>query len=100
MWLAQNNIKAVIIEDIPDEDKWYYVKIDKDKCTLEPADNYKGMGTFDFCEEMIKKYPDCAVTCIGPAGEMLYNNAGIATMDKEKIKSLQRKRRTWSCYGL
>jgi len=33
---------------------------------------------------MLDKYPDCAVTCIGQAGERLYNIAGIATMDKEK----------------
>jgi aldehyde:ferredoxin oxidoreductase len=83
-WLASLGIKAVIIEDIPEEDKWYYIKISKDKCILEPADKYKGLGTFEFCEEMIKKYPDCAVTCIGPAGERLYNIAGIASMDKEK----------------
>lgn len=85
MWLATLGIKAVVIEDIPEEDEWYYIKISKDdKCTLELANKYKGLGTFEFCEEMINKYPDCAVTCIGPAGERLYNIAGIATMDKEK----------------
>lgn len=84
MWLAQLGIKAVIIEDVPDENKWYYIKINKDSCTLESADDYAGMGTFEFCEEMLKLYPDCSVTCIGPAGERQYNIAGIATMDKEK----------------
>lgn len=84
MWLAQLGIKAVIVEEVPAEDNWYYIKISKDGCSLEPADNYAGMGTFEFCEEMIKLYPDCSVTCIGPAGERQYNIAGIATMDKEK----------------
>lgn len=84
MYLATLGIKAVIIEDMPEEDEWYYIKISKDKCTLEPADEYKEMGTFEFCENMLEKYPDCAVTCIGQAGERLYNIAGIATMDKEK----------------
>jgi aldehyde:ferredoxin oxidoreductase len=84
MWLAQLGIKAVIIEDIPTDDNWYYIKISKDSCSLELANKYVGMGTFEFCEEMIKLYPDCAVTCIGPAGERQYNIAGIATMDKEK----------------
>ncbi len=84
MWLAQLGIKAVIIEDIPSEDNWYYIKISKDGCSLEPADEYKEMGTFEYCEEMLNLYPDCSVTCIGPAGERLYNIAGIATMDKEK----------------
>ncbi len=84
MWLASLGIKAVIVEDIPEDDEWYYLKVGKDKCSLESANKYKGMGTFEFCGEMIKKYPDCAVTCIGPAGEKQYNIAGIATMDKEK----------------
>ncbi len=84
MWLASLGIKAVVMEDVPEDDEWHYIKINKDKCTLESAKQYKGMGTFEFCDEMIKKYPDCAVTCIGPAGERLYNIAGIATMDKEK----------------
>lgn len=84
MWLAQLGLKALIVEDIPEGDNWYYIKIDKSGCTLEPADEYAGMGTFEYCEKMIEKYPDCAVTCIGPAGERLYNSAGIATMDKEK----------------
>lgn len=84
MWLAQLGIKAVIIEDVPEENNWYYIKISKDGCSIESADEYKQMGTFEFCEEMLTKYPDCSVTCIGPAGERLYNIAGIATMDKEK----------------
>ena len=84
MWLASLGIKAVVVEDISEEDEWYYIRINKDKCFLEPADSYKGMGTFEFCVKMLDKYPDCAVTCIGQAGERLYNIAGIATMDKEK----------------
>lgn len=84
MWLAQLGLKAVIVEDMPEDESWYYIKIDKNGCTLEPADEYAGMGTFEYCEKMSEKYPDCAVTCIGPAGERLYQSAGIATMDKEK----------------
>jgi aldehyde:ferredoxin oxidoreductase len=84
MWLASLGIKALVVEDIPEENEWYYIRINKDNCSLEPAGEYKGMGTFEFCEKMLDKYPDCAVTCIGQAGERLYNIAGIATMDKEK----------------
>lgn len=84
MRLAQLGLKAIIIEDIPEDDNWYYIKISKDECSLEPANQYVGMGTYKFCEEMLKKYPEAAVSCIGPAGEKLYNAAGIATMDKEQ----------------
>jgi aldehyde:ferredoxin oxidoreductase len=37
MWLASLGIKALIVEDIPEEDEWYYIRINKDKCYLEPA---------------------------------------------------------------
>lgn len=84
MRLAQLGIKALIIEEAPDDNSWYYVKITKDGGSLEPADRYVGMGTFEFCEHMLHEYPDSAVTCIGPAGERMYHVAGIATMDKEK----------------
>lgn len=84
MRLAQIGLKAVIIEDIPDDDKWYYIKISKDQCSFEPADEYIGMGTFEFCSEMLNIYPDSAVSCIGSAGERLYSASGIATMDKDK----------------
>lgn len=84
MRLAQLGLKAIIIEDMPQDDKWYYIKIGKDECSLESADQYVGMGTFEFCQEMLEKYPDSAVSCIGPAGERLYSAAGIATMDKDK----------------
>ena len=82
--LAQIGLKALIIEEVPNDDKWYYIKISKDKCSFEPADEYIGMGTFEFCQEMLSKYPDSAVSCIGVSGERLYNAAGIATMDKDK----------------
>lgn len=84
MWLARVGLKAVIIEDIPNDNNWYYLKIDKSGSSLEPANEYIGMGTFEFCEKMLDKYPNCGVSCIGPAGERLYSAAGIATMDKEK----------------
>lgn len=82
MWLARLGIKAVIIEETSSD--LIYIKISKDGCSIESAREYQGMGTFEYCEEMLKKYPDCSVTCIGPAGERMYNIAGIATMDKEK----------------
>lgn len=83
MRLAQNGLKAVILEDVPDDSKWWYLKIGMNECSLEPADAYVGMGTSEFCNEIHKLYPGSAISCIGPAGERLYSTAGIATTDKE-----------------
>ena len=84
MRLAQAGIKLLIIEDIPHEDRWHYLVIEKDSCRFESADQYRNMGTYQFCSEMALKYPDCAAICIGPAGEHLNLAAGIAVMDMER----------------
>jgi aldehyde:ferredoxin oxidoreductase len=83
MRLAQLGLKAVILEDLPEDSKWRYLKIGKESSTLEPADDYVGMGTVEFCSEMLKLYPGAAISCIGPAGEKLYSAAGIATTDTD-----------------
>lgn len=83
MRMAQLGLKAVILEDQPEDNAWHYIKISKDECVFEPADEYLGMGTFEFCSEIHKKYPGAAVSCIGPAGEKLYCSAGIATTDTD-----------------
>lgn len=82
--LAQSGIKLLILEDVPSDDHWYYLVIEKDSCRFEAADLYKGMGTYQFCNTMAMKYPDCAALCIGPSGEHLNYSAGIAVMDMEK----------------
>lgn len=81
--LAQLGIKAIILEGLPQDDKWYMLKIDAKGANLIPADQYLGMGTYQFCETLLKEYPKAAITCIGPAGEKLYGAAGVATIDRE-----------------
>lgn len=87
MWLALLNIKALVIEDVPEDDNWYYIKIDSNGCSLEDANEYKGMYTSEFVSEMLKKYKEPAISCIGLAGERLYKTAGIANLDKDKNAS-------------
>ena len=83
MRLAQLGLKAVIFEDQPEADQWYYLKLTGDACTLEDAQAYQGMSTTAFAAAMQNLYPGAAVSCIGPAGERLYQSAGIATTDTE-----------------
>lgn len=84
MRLAQMGLKAVILEDQPEDDRWHYVKISKEACSLEPAEAYIGMGTGEFCEAIHKLYPGAAISCIGPVGERLFSSAGIATTDTDQ----------------
>ncbi len=81
--LAQMGVKALVIEGLPKGDDWYIVVINDQGCKLVPAEAYVGMGTYEFCTKIREDYSDAAVTCIGPAGEKLYNAAGVATIDRE-----------------
>lgn len=83
MRLANQGIKLLIIEDIPEEDTWYYLRIDRNGCEIVRADAYRGMGTVDFFQAMRQTYPEAAISGIGPAGEYAYKLAGIAVSDLE-----------------
>lgn len=83
MRLANQGIKLLIIEDIPEEDTWYYLRIDCNGCEIVRADAYRGMGTVDFFQAMRQTYPEAAISGIGPAGEYAYKLAGIAVSDLE-----------------
>ena len=83
MRLANQGIKLLIIEDIPEEDTWYYLNIDRNGCEIVRADAYRGMGTVDFFQAMRQTYPEAAISGIGPAGEYAYKLAGIAVSDLE-----------------
>jgi aldehyde:ferredoxin oxidoreductase len=85
--LAGLGIRAVILEGFPENDITYNLIIDENGCAFEDADKYKLMGTYEFCDLMLKKYPDSAIACIGPAGENRLRGAGIATIDKEGVPS-------------
>ncbi|MGE5255822.1 MAG: aldehyde ferredoxin oxidoreductase C-terminal domain-containing protein [Hyphomicrobiales bacterium] len=79
--LARLGIKAVIIEGFPQDDRWHLLRITPEGCSFLPAESYLGMGTYAFCETILAKFPQAAITCIGPAGEKLYSAAAVATID-------------------
>lgn len=81
--LARLGIKAVIVEGCPEDENWHLLRITPEGDSLISAEPYVGMGTYELCDELLKKFPKAAITCIGPAGEKQYSAAGIATIDKE-----------------
>jgi len=82
--LASLQINAVIIEGKPADGKFYLLRINEQGAELLPADELKGKGTYEVSELLRAKYGNhVAVMQIGPAGEMLMANAGIANNDPE-----------------
>ncbi|MGD9731064.1 MAG: aldehyde ferredoxin oxidoreductase family protein [Desulfamplus sp.] len=80
--LARLGIKAVVLEDKPDDDDYSMVVITKDGVQILPADDYVGMGNYEIVEKLWAKYgKNTGVMCIGPAGEQRLKAASIQQAD-------------------
>jgi aldehyde:ferredoxin oxidoreductase len=77
-------LRAIIIEGLPKEDELYVLAVNDKGAELVKAPELKGKGAYETTALMREKYGQkAAVACIGPAGEMLMTNAGIANTDVE-----------------
>ena len=82
--IANLGIYAIIIEGLPKDKKFYALKVSDKGAELLPADEYKGQGTYEVSAAIRAKYGHhVGVMQIGPAGEMMLFNAGIANNDPE-----------------
>ncbi|MGL6105648.1 aldehyde ferredoxin oxidoreductase C-terminal domain-containing protein [Romboutsia sp.] len=81
--LAKHNIRAIIVEDKPEDDNWHYIKIDKDgNVTLENGNEFKEMNTYEFVLLMNAKYGEgVAFAGIGNAGARMYKSASLQVTD-------------------
>lgn len=82
--LASLDFNAVIIEGQPTGGKFFILFISEKGAELLPADEIKGKGTYEVSEKLRAQYgKHIGLMQIGPAGEMLMANAGIANNDPE-----------------
>ena len=86
---ARMGIKALIIEGLPKDDKWYGLHVTKDGVTIAEESELIGKGNFaviDAIEARLGK--KTGVMTIGPAGEMKMAMANISVKDPDsKIRS-------------
>jgi aldehyde:ferredoxin oxidoreductase len=83
--MSKMDIKAIVFEGIPEEDKYYVVKVTMDGVTIEeaPAETV-GMGNYEAIKILQAKYgPKAGVAIIGPAGEMRLTGANISFADPQ-----------------
>ncbi|WP_258361141.1 aldehyde ferredoxin oxidoreductase C-terminal domain-containing protein [Moorella sulfitireducens] len=82
--LARHGIRMLVFEDLPADDKWYLLKVNKDSTVeLVPADEYVGLNTYALSEKLYAKYgKDIAIIAIGTAGERKYNIASVMVSDQ------------------
>jgi aldehyde:ferredoxin oxidoreductase len=91
--LAMLGIKAIIVEGLPREDKWYNLHVSKDGVRFEEETELLGLGTFATVAAVTERFNNkkVGVMCVGPAGEMKMNISNISVKDPDgKIRSLGR----------
>jgi aldehyde:ferredoxin oxidoreductase len=82
--LAKMNIKAIIIEGIPQEDKYYSVQINKDGIKIEEETELLGKGNYEVMGKLSEKFgKNIAVLSIGQAGENRLTAANISVKDPD-----------------
>ncbi|MFZ5817927.1 MAG: aldehyde ferredoxin oxidoreductase C-terminal domain-containing protein [Bacillota bacterium] len=82
--LAQQGIRAVIVEGQPDPGAWYIAVVGRGECRLEPAGDLVGLGTYETASHLFERFGrKAALAVIGPAGEQRLNVAGISNTDPE-----------------
>ena len=84
--LAKMGIKAIVIEGMPEEDKFYVIKITMDEVVIEdaPKEILGGCGNYKAIEILQKKYGEkVGIALAGPAGEYRMPSANISFKDPE-----------------
>jgi len=80
--LDKLGIRAIVVQGVPKEAKFYCLKISKDEVTLVPADDYAGMKNYRLVRELYNKYKrKPAIISIGIAGERKYKAASVSFTD-------------------
>ena len=82
--LARLAIKAVIIEGIPKDDKWYSIHINKDGATISEETEFIGKGNYEVIQTLSERLgKKIGVLSIGPAGEFRMAAANISVKDPD-----------------
>lgn len=86
--LARLGIRALILEDLPQDDKLKVLFVSQGKIELVDADDLRGLGVYETANRLKNLYGNkIGLVAIGPAGERLYRAAGIANADNEGTPS-------------
>jgi aldehyde:ferredoxin oxidoreductase len=82
--LEKLGIKAVIIEGMPKDDKWYGIHIDKDGATIREDSEFLGKGNYEAIKAISERVGKKAgVILCGPAGEFKMAAANISVKDPD-----------------
>lgn len=82
--MGRLGIRAIILEGMPEDDKWYAAVINKEGCQLKEVSHLRDKGVYEKAELLYEQYgKKVGVILIGPAGENLLLAAGITNNDTD-----------------
>ncbi len=86
--IAMLGIKALIIEDWPEDPGWSILHLSADGMRFEDASDIAGLGVYASAKKLIEHYGGkVAISLIGPGGEFKLGSAGICNLDKDGVPS-------------
>jgi aldehyde:ferredoxin oxidoreductase len=90
--LAKLGVKALIVEGIPEGDKWYCLHVHKDGVEIKEETELLGKGNYEVIQTLTSRYGEnTGVMTIGEAGEYKLSAANISVKDpKGHIRSAGR----------
>lgn len=90
--MARMEIKALIVEGIPDGCQFYALKVTAEGVTIVPENDLIGCGNFEVVEKLgLVDNKECGLMSIGQAGERRQLSANISVKDPDgKFRSLGR----------
>ena len=84
--MAKMGIKALVIEGMPEDDKFYVIKVSMDNVAIEeaPVEILGGCGNYEAIEFLTEKHgKNVGIAIVGPAGEHRLPSANISFKDPE-----------------
>ncbi len=86
--MARLGIRALILEDQPQDADWWVLHLSLAGARWEAADDLVGLGVYETAQKLLQRYGDkVAISLIGPGGEMGLRAAGIQNLDKDRLPS-------------
>ncbi len=87
--LARMGIRALVIEGVPKEDRWYGLHLTQEGVSIQEEKELVGSGNFAAIDALEKRLGrSVGVIIAGPAGEMRMNIANLSVKDPDgKIRS-------------
>ena len=80
--LDRLEIRAILVQGAPHDQRLSCLLISKDKTTLVAADEYRHMKNYELVSKLRKRYGEnIAVVSIGMAGELKYKGASVSFTD-------------------